>query len=52
MNFYWMGIVAGQKAAAQGKPAGRRRRILSAIVGIVLGLLIGTGLLIAAALTS
>jgi hypothetical protein len=52
MNYYWMGIFAGQKTASRTEPADRRRRILSAIGGMTLALLIGAGLFIAAALNS
>jgi hypothetical protein len=49
---FWMGIAAAQTAAAaDAKPADRRRRVLSILGGIALTLLIGAGLLIAAALT-
>jgi hypothetical protein len=52
MNYYWMGMFAGQKTATRTKPAERRHRILSAIGGITLALLVGAGLFIAAVLDS
>ena len=52
MSNFWMALVAAQTAAAaDAKPASRRRQILSAVGGIALALLIGAGLFIAAALT-
>ena len=46
-----MPLLAAQTAAADTKPVHRRHRVLSALCGIALALLIGSGLLIAAALT-
>ena len=51
MSNFWMGFLAAQTAAADTKPASRRRHILSVVCGIALALLIGAGLFIAAALT-
>ena len=52
MSSFWVGLLAAQTAtAADAKPADRRRRVLSVLGGIALTLLIGSGLLIAAALT-
>jgi hypothetical protein len=51
MSNFWMALLAAQTAAADTKPAHRRHRVLSAVGGIALALLIGSGLLIAAALT-
>jgi hypothetical protein len=51
MNNFWMGLLAAQTAAADSKPADRRRRTLSVLGGVALALLIGAGLFIAAALT-
>jgi hypothetical protein len=51
MSNFWMALVAAQTTAADTKPARRRRRVLSAVGGIALALLIGAGLFIAAALT-
>jgi len=51
MNNFWMGLLAAQTAAADAKPADRRQRVLSVLGGIVIALLIGGGLFIAAALT-
>jgi hypothetical protein len=51
MSNFWMALLAAQTAAADTKPAGRRRQILSVVCGIALALLIGAGLFIAAALT-
>jgi hypothetical protein len=50
MSNFWMALVAAQTSAADTKPASRRR-VLSAVGGIALALLIGAGLFIAAALT-
>jgi hypothetical protein len=50
MNNFWMGLVAAQ-SAADTKPADRRQRLLSVLGGVAIALLIGGGLLIAAALT-
>ena len=49
MSNFWMALLAAQTADA--KPASRRHRVLSAVGGIALALLIGAGLFIAAALT-
>ena len=46
-----MTLLAAQTVAADTKPADRRHRVLSAVGGIALALLIGAGLFIAAALT-
>ena len=51
MNQFWMALLAAQTSSADTKPASRRRRVLSAVGGIALALLIGAGLFIAAALT-
>ena len=51
MNNVWMALLAAQTAAADSKPADRRRRVLSVLGGVALALLIGAGLFIAAALT-
>jgi len=51
MNQFWMALLAAETTAADTKPASRRRRVLSAVGGIALALLIGAGLFIAAALT-
>ena len=51
MSNFWMALLAAQTAAADTKPASRRHRVLSAVGGIALALLIGAGLFIAAALT-
>jgi hypothetical protein len=51
MNNFWMGLLAAQTATASTKPASRRHHVLSVLGGIALALLIGGGLLIAAALT-
>ena len=52
MSSFWMGLLAAQTAAAaDAKPADRRRRVLSVLGGLGLALLIGAGLFIAAALT-
>jgi hypothetical protein len=50
MSDFWMSILAAQKAAAGTKPANRRHSILTIVGGIALGLLIGAGLFVAAAL--
>jgi hypothetical protein len=52
MDKFWMGVAAAQNAAAGTKPAGRRHRVLSIVGGTALALLIGAGLLVAAALSS
>jgi hypothetical protein len=51
MNNFWVGLLAAQTAASDIKPANRRHRVLSAIGGIALALLIGAGLFIALTLT-
>ena len=51
MSNFWMALLAAQTAAADTKPASRRRGVLSAVGGIALALLIASGLLVAAALT-
>ena len=51
MNNFWMALLVAQTDAANTKPADRRRRVLSVLGGVVLALLIGAGLFIAAALT-
>ena len=51
MSNFWMALLAAQTAAADTKPASRRQHILSVVCGIALALLIGAGLVIAAALT-
>ena len=50
MSDFWMSILAAQKAAAGTKPANSRHNVLTIVGGIALGLLIGAGLFIAAAL--
>ena len=50
MSDFWMSILAAQKAATGTKPAKRRHSILTIVSGIVIGLLIGAGLSVAAAL--
>jgi hypothetical protein len=50
MSNFWMALLAAQTAAADTKPASRRR-VLSAVGGIALALLIASGLLVAAAPT-
>jgi len=50
MSNFWMAPLAAQ-TTADTKPASRRHRVLSAVGGIALALLIGAGLFIAAALT-
>jgi hypothetical protein len=47
-----MGIAAAQNAAAGAKPGNHRHRALTVIVGISLGVAIGGGLFILAALYS
>ena len=51
MSNFWMGLLAAQTAAADTKPADRRQRVLSVLGGIAIALLIGGGLIIAAALS-
>ena len=51
MNNFLMGLLAAQTAAADAKPADCRQRVLSVLGGIVIALLIGGGLFIAAALS-
>jgi hypothetical protein len=51
MSNFWMALLAAQTAAADSRPADRRRRVLSVLGGLGLALLIGAGLFIAAALT-
>jgi hypothetical protein len=44
MSSFWVGLLAAQTAAAaDAKPADRRRRVLSILGGIALTLLIGGG---------
>jgi hypothetical protein len=50
MSDFWMGMLAAQKAADGTKSVDRHHRILSIVGGIALALLIGGGLVIAAAL--
>jgi hypothetical protein len=49
-NFgFWMGIGAAQKVAGtsfDGKSTNRRRRAISAVVGILIALLIAAGLIV------
>ena len=42
---FWLGIGAAQKAA-RSQPAERRHRVVSAVLGILIALLIGAGLFI------
>jgi hypothetical protein len=51
MSDFWMALFAAQTAAGDETPADHRHRVLSVLGGIVLTLLIGGGLIIAAALT-
>ena len=51
MNNIWMALLAAQTDTVDTKPTDRRRRVLSVLGGVVLALLIGAGLFIAAALT-
>ena len=51
MSNFWMGLLAAQTAAADTKRADRRQRVLSVLGGIAIALLIGGGLIIAAALS-
>ena len=51
MSNFWLALFAAQTAAADAKPTDRRHRVLSVLGGIALALLIGSGLLLAVALT-
>ena len=51
MGNFWLALFAAQTAAADAKPTDRRHRVLSVLGGIALTLLIGSGLLLAVALT-
>ena len=50
MSSLWISVLAAQKAAEGIKPADRRHRVRSMLGGIALAMLIGAGLLVAAAL--
>jgi hypothetical protein len=51
MSNFWLALLAAQTGANDAKPAYRSSRVLSVLGGIVLALLIGVGLFIAAVLT-
>jgi hypothetical protein len=51
MSNFWMALFAAQAAADDAKPVDRRHRVLSALGGVALALLIGGALIFAGALT-
>jgi hypothetical protein len=52
MGNFWIGVAAGQHAAAGAKSAERRHPVVSIIGGVVIALLIGAGMFVVAALSN
>jgi hypothetical protein len=50
MNNFWTGIAAAQHAIRRSKAADRGPHVLSILAGVLLALLIGSGLFVIAAL--
>ena len=51
MSNVWLALLAAQTGVNDAKPTDRRSRVVSVLGGILLGLLIGAGLFIAAVFT-